>query len=238
MRHAFFAVLFVLAMGLTVSAQAREYRVLAIRVDFPYEEPDHDTTSGRGTFDLGDYYSDPAIRERYFHPWDVPPHDRRYFSNHLQALDRYWRTVSENRTSLTFRIWPEDPRGAYRMANKFYKYGNGRTKEQTYRKLAELFREAVETCKRQEGAAINFADYDTFMIIHAGIGQETSGILNDIPSAYLSMEDFRKYLGGPLTIDGVTLDNGIIVPEMTQGKEKPDVHAHQLAPETGPRHVL
>lgn len=196
------------------TACAREYRVLAIRVDFPHENPDSETTTGRGTFDMRDYYTNPEAQSQYYHPWDIPPHDKRYFASHLQALDTYLRTVSEGRVSLQCRILPDDGRSAYTMSNIFYKYGNGRTKEQTYRKLAELFREAVETCKQKEGASVSFSDFDTFMIIHAGMGKETSGVLNDIPSAYLNGDDFKTYLGGPIIIDGVNIDNGIIAPEM------------------------
>lgn len=201
-----------LLCGNTVSA--REYRVLVIRVDFPYEDPDHDTTSGRGNFDLGNYYTDPAVHDRYTYPWDVPPHDSLYFSHHLTAFNRYLKTVSEHRDSITWSIWPKSLDGAYRMANKFYKYGNGRTTEETYEKLAGLFSEAVGKCKETEGSSIDFSEYDTFMIIHAGIGQETSGGLNDIASAYLSATDFGTYLGGPLSVDGAQIANGIILPEM------------------------
>ena len=199
--------------GSVHTAQAREYRILAIRVDFPYEEPDDDTTSGRGAFEMGNYYTDETVRQKYFHPWDIPPHDSLYFAHHLEALNNYWSTVSEGRVSITFDILPRNTAGAYTMSNKFYKYGNGRTDNEINEKLVGLFKEAVETCKREEGGSIDFADYDTFMIIHAGIGQETSGGLNDMLSAYLSPEDFRTHLGGLLTIDGAELDNGIIVPE-------------------------
>ncbi len=195
-------------------ALSREYRVLAIRVDFPYEEPDHDTTTGRGAFDLRDYFTDPAVREQYANPWDIPPHDSVYFSRHLEALGNYWSTVSEGRVTVTGRILPDDPRGAYTMSKIFYKYGNGRTTEQTYRKLAELFAEALETCRKTEGTRIRFSDYDTFVVIHAGMGKETSGGLNDIPSAFLNTSDFKTYLGGPLVVDGIEIDNGIIIPEM------------------------
>lgn len=193
------------------TAYAREYSILAIRVDFPYENPDHETTTGRGIFDLRDYYTDPEVHSQYYHPWDIPPHDKRYFSNHLQALNTYLKTVSEDSVSIRYRILPEDPLLAYTMSNTFYKYGNGRTREQTNRKLVELFREALETCKKKEGSSVSFADFDTFMIIHAGMGKETSNLLNDIPSAYLNEEDFKMY---PVIIDGVNIDNGIIVSEM------------------------
>ena len=198
----------------TGSCGAEEYRILAIRVDFPYEEPDHETTSGRGRFDLRDYYTDPNVRHEYTHPWDIPPHNRQYFDHHLQALARYWEVVSEGRTTISYEIWPQEPEKAYTMGKKFYKYGNGRTKEQTSGKLLELFQEAVLKCKQTEGDRIDFSRFDTYMIIHAGIGSETSGMINDIPSAFLSPEDFSTF-DSPLSIDGTTVDNGIIVPEMT-----------------------
>ena len=204
----------ILLFGAVHFALAKEYKILAIRVDFPYEEPDHDTTSGRGTFDLRDYYSDEDVKKQYLHPWDVPPHDSPYFAHHLTALGNYWRTVSEGRITISYDIWPGNAREAYTMSKKFYKYGNGRSEEQTSQKLVELFDEAVTKCKEQEGSRIDFSDYDTFMIIRAGIGQETTGGLNDIPSAFLSIEDFIEFLEKPIKIDGKELDNGLIIPEM------------------------
>ena len=193
---------------------AEEYRILALRVDFPYEDPDHDTTSGRGVFDLRDYYSDLSAKKEYIHPWDTPPHNKRYFENHLEALKNYWHTVSEGMVTLSYEVWPIESDNAYTMSNKFYKYGNGRTKEQTYEKLVSLFNEAVETCKNVEGNKIDFSKFDTFMIIHSGVGSETSGGLNDIPSAFISNDDFDTYLGASLSVDGINIDNGIVVPEM------------------------
>lgn len=203
-----------LAFGAASAVFADDYRICAIRVDFPYEDPDHETTSGRGTFDLRDYYSSKEVRDEYRNPWDVPPHDSKYFANHFSALDTYWRTVSEDRVHISYDIWPREQDAAYTMSKKFYKYGNGRTDEEKFQKLADLFSEAVNACKKAEDNAIDFADYDTFIIIHAGIGSETSGELNDIPSAFLSPDDFDTYLDGPMTVDGTVLDNGIIVPEM------------------------
>ncbi|MFC1693779.1 T9SS type A sorting domain-containing protein [Candidatus Latescibacterota bacterium] len=99
------------------------------------------------------------------------------------------------------------------MSRKFYKYGNGRTREQVNEKLVGLVKEALMACKNREGNAIDFSNFDTFMVIHAGIGSETSAGLNDIPSAYISREDFQEYLGSIMVIDGKEIDSGIIVPE-------------------------
>jgi len=90
-----------LAVTGALSSQGEEYRILGIRVDFPYEEPDHETTSGRGVFDLGEYASDTEIRNLYFHPWDIPPHDRAYFEHHLTALGNYWHAVSDGRIGIS-----------------------------------------------------------------------------------------------------------------------------------------
>jgi M6 family metalloprotease-like protein len=193
----------------------KEYKILAVMVDFPYEEPDHYTTTGRGVFDLRNYYTDPKVRNEYYHPWDIPPHDRKYFENHLEALKNYWETVSEGRVSITFDVWLKEAGETYTMSKLFWQYGNGRSKEQTNSKLAELLQESLSTCKSREGGKIDFSKYDTFMVIHPGIGRETSDGLNDIPSAYLSSEDIGKYISSTLTFDGKTIDNGIIVPEMS-----------------------
>ena len=207
----------IIAAASPVHAQTSSYRVLAIRVNFPLENPDHETTSGQGEFDLRDYYApeNDDLRSQYFHPWDIPPHNRAYFEHHLQALDNYWQTVSEGRVSITADIFPRDTNAAYRMSNTFYKYGNGRSTEETYRKLVELLAEAAAVCKSTEGDAVNFSDYDTVMIIHAGIGSETSGQLNDIPSAYISRDDILAYAGDPISIDGRIIEHAIVVPEMT-----------------------
>lgn len=199
------------------AVESRTYRLLAVRVDFPYEDPDHDTTSGQGKFDLSDYYdeTETVLQEQYRNPWDVPPHDLRYFDNHLTALRNYWRTVSEDRIDIVWDIYPRANDAAYTLSNKFYKYGNGRTKEETYAKLVGLLDEALLACKDAEGSNVDFSAYDTFMIIHAGIGSETSGNLNDIPSAFITKKDIEAYLDTPLVIDGHAVDNGIVVPEMT-----------------------
>ena len=133
----------------------------------------------------------------------------------MTALDNYWQTVSKGIVTIKADVWPRDNDQAYTMSKRFYKYGNGRNDEQTYAKLVELLSEALTTCKTIEGDNIDFGDYDTFMVIHAGIGSETSDMLNDIPSAYVNLQDILTYNDGPLVIDGVRIDNGLIVPEMT-----------------------
>ena len=63
---------------------ADTYRFLALRVSFPPETPDNETTSGNGTFDLSTSESSDRI-----YPFDAPPHDREYFEANLQDLSNY-----------------------------------------------------------------------------------------------------------------------------------------------------
>ncbi len=216
LKRFFFAILVILCCTVVSRhVSAETYNVLLIRVDFPIEDPDHETTSGIGLFDLRNYHTDPEVREEYTNPWDIPPHNRTYAEYHLEALKNYWNTVSEGRIDITYEVWPREQNDAYTMSKKFYKYGNSRSNEETYEKVAVLFKEAFETCKSIEGDAIDFSKFDTFMVMHAGLGRETSGgVINDIPSAYISGDDIVKYSGNPIIMDGVTLEHGIIVPEM------------------------
>ena len=65
----------------TAAQVQQNWRILALRVDYPLEEPDEPTTSGRGRFDLrslADALSD------YQLPYDTPPHDRVHYERHLQ----------------------------------------------------------------------------------------------------------------------------------------------------------
>ncbi len=192
---------------------ADNFNVLALRVDFPLEDPDEDSTTGTGVFELTDYYTDQEVRDRYANPWDIPPHNRSYFENHLRALHNYWSTVSDGNVSISSRVLPDAQDEAYTLSKEFYKYGNGRSTEETNAKLVELVREAVETCKETEGGSIDFSDYDTVIVFHAGGARETYGNLNDIPSAYVTPLDFETYLDEPLVVDGATIEKALILPE-------------------------
>ena len=57
------------------------WKILAIRVHFPLEEPDELTTTGIGSFDLR---SPELARSEldYVLPYDLPPHDIFYFDYH------------------------------------------------------------------------------------------------------------------------------------------------------------
>ena len=110
---------------------AQEWRVLALRVDFPAETPDEASTSGQGGFDLR---PQAEALPQYLAPFDTPPHDRAYFERQLQALSRYYRVVSEGQVQIDFGVFPAEDQRAYTLSRPALYYGIGRTREQIGRR--------------------------------------------------------------------------------------------------------
>ncbi|NKB71793.1 MAG: hypothetical protein GKR89_32355 [Candidatus Latescibacteria bacterium] len=207
-----------LALVWVAIAQAQqEWRVLALRVDFPLEEPDELSTTGRGRFDLRSFEQ---ARDDYLAPYDTPPHDRVYFERHLQALGRYYETVSEDRVKIDYEVFPRSLNLAYTVSGSALSYGNGRTEEEIGALWANFFSEAVHLADADPDGP-DFSQFNSFLVIHAGVGHET-GQLNDIRSVYLGPEDLAPYLESPLQVANgqVEISDGWILPEAvsTQGQ--------------------
>ena len=186
------------------------WNILAIRVDFPLEEPDQLTTTGIGSFDL----RSPQIARSdsdYVLPYDLPPHDIFYFDQHLQSLSRYYDTVSEGRVAIEHSIYPQGATDSYMLPKPMLYYGNGRSTEEIGTRWIELIEDAFELASLDEGGP-NFSDFNSFLVIHAGVGHET-GELNDIRSVFLQATDFLQFNGGPLVIDDIQIDSAWILPE-------------------------
>ncbi|MEE3232984.1 MAG: hypothetical protein VX294_02370, partial [Candidatus Latescibacterota bacterium] len=189
---------------------ADEWNILAIRVEFPFEEPDQRTTTGIGSFDL----RSPELARSdsdYVLPYDLPPHDALYFDHHLQSLSRYYDTVSEGRVAIEYSIYPQGATDAYTLPKPMLYYGNGRSTEEIGTRWIELLKDAFELARLDEGGP-NFSDFNSFLVIHAGVGHET-GELNDIRSVFLQPTDFLQFNGGPLLIDDIQIDSAWILPE-------------------------
>ena len=191
----------------TTAADA-EWRILALRVDFPRENPDELTTTGVGAFDLR---SAEQAAEDYALPYDLPPHDRAYFERHLTALVRYYEVVSEGRMEISSAVFPRVAQQAYTLPQSMLHYGNGRTTEEIGAKWIELVRAALDAALADpDGPRLD--EFNSFLVFHAGVGYET-GELNDIRSVFLAESDFARFNGGPLTLGGAEIDQAWILPE-------------------------
>ena len=206
-----------LAVGIFVPAQgqaADTWRILAIRVSFPLESPDDETTSGDGGFDLRPFAD---VREQYRFPFDIPPHDRSYFEAHLQALANYYRTVSQGQLEIDYEVYPRNPAASYALSTPLKNYGNGRSRQEMDARITRLFRDGIAAADSAEGDHLDFSQFQAFAVFHAGLGGESSQALNDIPSAFVSAADLEKYVGGPVPVDGGarTVEGGMLLPEAT-----------------------
>ena len=198
---------FSLLLSATTAADA-EWRILALRVDFPHESPDELTTTGIGAFDLR---SAEEAAEDYALPYDLPPHDRAYFERHLTALARYYEVVSESRVAISAEVFPRAAPQAYTLPQPMLQYGNGRTTEEIGAKWIELVRDALDAALDDpDGPRLD--EFNSFLVFHAGVGYET-GVLNDIRSVFLDEGDFVRFNGGPLTVGGTEIDQAWVLPE-------------------------
>ncbi len=192
-----------------VAAQPTSWRILALRVDFPFEETDEATTSGQGGFDLR---SLAVALPDYQLPYDTPPHDRAHYEAHLRGLARYYATVSAGKIAIEADVFPLNDTLAYTLPTSALRYGNGRTPEEIGGKWRELAADAIALAEA-DLAGPDFSEYDSYLIVHAGLGHET-GQLNDIRSVYLSAADLAEY-GGAIAVDGGdhVIENLWILPE-------------------------
>ena len=194
-------------MFATTEADA-EWRILALRVDFPRENPDELTTTGIGAFDLR---SAEQAAEDYALPYDLPPHDRAYFERHLTALARYYEVVSAGRVAISAEVFPRVAQQAYTLPQSMLHYGNGRTTEEIGAKWIELVSDALHAALADpDGPRLD--EFNSFLVFHSGVGYET-GELNDIRSVFLDESDFVRFNGGPLTVGGVEIEQAWILPE-------------------------
>jgi len=197
-----------LLLAWNAAQAAPGWRILALRVDFPPETPDLETTTGQGAFDLR---SRAEALPGYLAPFDTPPHDRAYFERQLRALSRYYRVVSEDQVHLEAAVFPTEERRAYTLPRPALYYGSGRTREEIGRRWGELLAEAVALADADPQGP-RFFEYNSFLVFHAGVGHET-GKLNDIRSVYLSPADLELYLKEPLRPGGTVIPDAWILPE-------------------------
>ncbi len=195
------------ALGKRALTDPVTLRILAIRVEFPYEESDDPLTTGRGRFDRRDTT---VFFDSAGHSFDTSPHNRRYFAVHLRALDQYWNVVSNGRLSLESHVFPVAEDSAYRVPQPTGYYGRERDGDSG---LVFGLRQFIEDAATAAAAdpAIRFADYDGVIIFHAGTSRQFD-VLNDSPHDLFSVFIRRD---DPVILNGGadTLGEAILVPE-------------------------
>jgi M6 family metalloprotease-like protein len=186
------------------TAPAETLRMCAIRVEFA-SVPDPSKISGNGgRFDLSDKRGEVLI--------DPPPHDRAYFSKHMEALANYYRAMSYGHLEISPVVFPLAKDSAYVLDDVgVYNPGGG---PYTWEGdgLERFFKDAIRVA--DEDPDLVFADFDAFVVFHAGSDWQNdiqSDSPYDIPSYFLTLYD-----------DSVAVDDGTyfvidgsVCPEMT-----------------------
>jgi M6 family metalloprotease-like protein len=184
-------------------------RILAIRVEF---QPDNSqTTTGDGRFDLIQGTDSSQI--------DPPPHNRSYFQDHLEFAKNYFLKVSRGNLMIVGDVFPSEESAAYQLDQPMGYYNPNTTPDKIDEGLARLMRDAIQKADT-ETPAIDFADYQGYIVFHAGVGKDVNlgfdETPQDIPSLYITQEFLDQNLGiSGIPVDGgaVMVSSGIILPE-------------------------
>lgn len=191
--------------------------ILAIRVDFRADTIPQTTGNGRFLLSPSTQYT-----------IDPPPHNREYFEAQMLALKNYYANVSGGKLVVRYQVFPAGSGEAYQLDQPMNYYAPGRRDPNSDRRLTELFQDGFK--KAEADAGIDFSQFDSFILFHAGVGEDFSEQVNstpnDIPSAFLTLDDLRKNLGnGDPSYRGIAVRNGtfyipdgVILPE-TQTRE-------------------
>lgn len=196
-------------------------RILAIRIDFPSDTLS--TTTGNGSFDYG---------TRDGRLIDPPPHDSIYFQHQFQFLNHYFSTVSKGKTVIQADVFPHGIRNAYRAPEPIWHYHpNPSDTALTNLRITQLWYQAWRLAEQDTN--IHFLsngqpNYDVFLVIHAGSGNEYDLGYDetpfDIPSGFITPSDLSYYLNlsNP---NGISVRNGqyyiregALLPEMSSQK--------------------
>jgi hypothetical protein len=193
-------------------------KIIGIMAQFKFEDTDNSKTSGRGEFlteETSYNFINSSIPRCDGLLLDSPPHDGLYFKRHLEAVENYYRNISNSTIDISGTvIMNSDPdsKGYYRVSKQMEYYAQGD------HLLAEFFSEALLLAQFD---IETFLDQDPiedvlFVVFHAGLGQDFSypsldPTIYDLKSAYIDEEMMQGVT--PTEILNKPIYSGIVLPE-------------------------
>jgi len=154
---------------------------------------------------------------------DAIPHDEAYFERFLFHLATYWQDASHGLYDITsdnFTMLPD----VYQLSEPMSYYGDD---ELSPERVSEMLVELLDMAD----ADVNFSAYDSFIIFHAGAGQEADLSGNNTADLWTTFVNRRTLQTGldpendefpGLEYDGTILKEFIIAPET---ERQPDIQS-------------
>ena len=186
------------------AAPPETLRICAIRVEFA-NVPDPSKISGnRGRFDLSDRRREVLV--------DPAPHDRRYFSKHMEALAHYYRAMSYGHLEIVSEVYPLENDAAYVLDDVGDYNPGGGPYTWEGEGLELFFKDAILAADGDPD--LRYSDFDAVVIFHAGSDWQNDIEGNspyDIPSYFITLFD------DSVAVDDSThyIVDGSVVPETT-----------------------
>ena len=176
-------------------------RVLGLKIDFATDSLGSLTSTPDGKFDLRDGSSLGIVI-------DPPPHDRKFFLKHLEALRRYWKFASYGHLVIEYDVYPRADSSAYRLADTG-RYGPWTLGQESFDSAQRFFHDALTVADQTD--SIPFGKFDVIALLHSGSDFQTD--LNgdsprDFPTFQINLSDTAFVNGGAVGITG-----GIVMPE-------------------------
>ncbi len=177
-------------------------KVAVIRIEFETDREGPRTT-GDGRFETES--TDP---NRFIDP---PPHDDEYFQAHLEAVNRYWSSMTYGRVKIEGDVFPRGNRfGAYRLTDMA---DYGPTSDDEPFSIDGLIRYSRESLIAADADPdLVWPDWDVYFVVHAGADWQNDIFQDtplDLPTFSISFSDSELVVSD----EGDTLVSMITYPE-------------------------
>lgn len=180
-----------------VNSSSDSLRILAVMVEF--QEDKDETTVGNGKFNSiykANYDNDIL---------DPLPHNKNYFSSHLEFAKNYFQKVSSGRLNVDYFVLD-----SLITVSKTMKDYSPPIQSTDFSGMTNFI---VEVWEKVDSiyTDFDFNNYDMFIIFHAGVGRDIAvpgslGNERDLPSVYFNLNTLKNYLGNEF--EGISVSNG------------------------------
>lgn len=188
--HVILLALLQLSLAASLAPAAQTIHLLALRVEFPKEDPDDFTTGGNGLFDRRPPAQALAATgdDGFRYPYDLPPHDGQFLAHHLEALRNYVAVASQGQLDLTWELFPADPAAAYVAPDRLASYGSGATNAVLTTNWARFLRDALEISTTDVG---DLSRFQSFLVFNASVALQ--GVISaELPPLVLTEREIAQ----------------------------------------------